>query len=151
MFDYLGEASVVVLHGNLEPVLQSFSQDAQERFRLAQGDPERPVLSPTHLFLNTEQFFTRVNLHAQLALRKADASHAVDWAQSLPDVTVERGSETPLSRLQDRQRKSHQRVLLLAESDGRRESLLDFLRAGGVSPPALIHWLNSSKAPNLLA
>ena len=136
VFDYLGETSVVVLHGDLEPVLQSFSQDAQERFRLAQGDPERPVLSPTHLFLNTEQFFTRVNLHVQLALRKADVSKAGDWAQSLPDVTVERGSETPLSRLQDRQRQSQQRVLVLAESDGRRESLLDFLRAGGVSPPA---------------
>ena len=136
VFDYLGEASVVVLHGDLEPVLQSFSQDAQERYRLAQGDPERPVLSPTHLFLNTEQFFTRVNLHAQLALRKADVSKASDWAQSLPDVTVDRGSETPLSRLQERQRKSQQRVLVLAESDGRRESLLDFLRAGGVSPPA---------------
>ena len=136
VFDYLGEASVVVLHGDLEPVLQSFSQDAQERYRLAQGDPERPVLSPTHLFLNTEQFFTRVNLHSQLALRKADVSKASDWAQSLPDVTVDRGSETPFSRLQDRQRKSQQRVLVLAESDGRRESLLDFLRAGGVSPPA---------------
>jgi transcription-repair coupling factor (superfamily II helicase) len=136
VFDYLGETSVVVLHGDLEPVLQSFSQDAQERFRLAQGDPERPVLSPTHLFLNTEQFFTRVNLHAQLALRKADVSNEGDWAQSLPDVTVERGSETPLARLQDRQRNSQQRVLVLAESDGRRESLLDFLRAGDVSPPA---------------
>ena len=136
VFDYLGEASVVVLHGDLEPVLQSFSQDAQERFRLAQGDPERPVLSPSHLFLNTEQFFTRVNQHPQLALRKADASNAGDWAQSLPDVTVERGSETPLSRLQDRQRNSRQRILVLAESDGRRESLLDFLRASGLSTPS---------------
>jgi len=136
VFDYLGQASVVVLHGELEPVLQSFSQDAQERFRLAQGDPERPVLSPAHLFLNTEQFFTRVNLHAQLALRKADVYHAVDWAQTLPDVTVDRGSDAPLVRLQDRQRNCQSRVLVLAESDGRRESLLDFLRAGGVSPPA---------------
>jgi transcription-repair coupling factor (superfamily II helicase) len=94
------------------------------------------VLSPAHLFLNTEQFFTRVNLHAQLALRKADVSHAVDWAQTLPDVTVDRGSDAPLVRLQDRQRNCQSRVLVLAESDGRRESLLDFLRAGGVSPPA---------------
>jgi len=136
VFDYLGDASVVVLHGDLEPVLQSFSQDAQERFRLAQGDPDRPVLSPSHLFLNTEQFFTRVNLHAQLSLRKGDALALGDWAQPLPDVTVERGSDTPLARLQARQRHSSQRVLVLAESDGRRESLLDFLRAGGVSPPS---------------
>ncbi len=33
-------------------------------------------------------------------------------------------------------RNTQHRVLLLAESDGRRESLLDFLRASGVNPPA---------------
>jgi len=136
VFDYLGEQSVVVLHGDLEPVLQSFSQDAQERFRLAQGDPERPVLSPAHLFLNTEQFFTRVNQHTQLALRTTDTASTWDWVSLLPDLTVERGSPTPLARLQARQTNSKQRVLVLAESDGRRESLLDFLRAGGVSPPS---------------
>jgi transcription-repair coupling factor (superfamily II helicase) len=47
VFDYLGEDALVVLHGELEPVLQRFGQDAQERFRLSQGDPERPVLPPT--------------------------------------------------------------------------------------------------------
>ena len=136
VFDYLGEASVVVLHGDLEPVLQSFSQDAQERFRLAQGDPERPVLSPSHLFLNTEQFFTRVNQHPQLALRSTQTSSDLDWVTTLPDLTVERGSDTPLVRLKARQTDSGQRVLVLAESDGRRESLLDFLRASGLSTPS---------------
>ena len=136
VFDYLGEASVVVLHGDLEPVLQSFSQDAQERFRLVQGDPERPVLSPSHLFLNTEQFFTRVNQHPQLALRSTQTSSDLDWVTTLPDLTVERGSDTPLVRLKARQTDSGQRVLVLAESDGRRESLLDFLRASGLSTPS---------------
>ena len=136
VFDYLGEVSVVVLHGDLEPVLQSFSQDAQERFRLAQGDPERPVLSPSHLFLNTEQFFTRVNQHPQLALRSTQTSSDLDWVTTLPDLTVERGSDTPLVRLKARQTDSGQRVLVLAESDGRRESLLDFLRASGLSTPS---------------
>jgi transcription-repair coupling factor (superfamily II helicase) len=136
VFDYLGEASVVVLHGDLEPVLQSFSQDAQERFRLAQGDPERPVLSPSHLFLNTEQFFTQVNQHPQLALRSSQTSSDLDWVTTLPDLTVERGSDTPLVRLKARQTDSGQRVLVLAESDGRRESLLDFLRASGLSTPS---------------
>ena len=136
VFDYLGEASVVVLHGDLEPVLQSFSQDAQERFRLAQGDPERPVLSPSHLFLNTEQFFTRVNQHPQLALRSTQTSADLGWVTTLPDLTVERGSDTPLVRLKARQTDSGQRILVLAESDGRRESLLDFLRASGLSTPS---------------
>ena len=149
VFDYLGEASVLVLHGDLEPVLQSFSQDAQERFRLAQGDPERPVLSPSHLFLNTEQFFTRVNQHPQLALRSTQTSADLDWVSTLPDLTVERGSDTPLVRLKARQADSGQRILVLAESDGRRESLLDFLRASGLSTPSFdsLEEFNQSSEP----
>ena len=40
----------------------------------------------------------------------------------------------PLAKLSMRQQGSQQRLLVLAESDGRRESLLDFIRAGGISP-----------------
>ncbi|MDO9116194.1 MAG: transcription-repair coupling factor [Polaromonas sp.] len=55
---------------------------------------------------------------------------------SLPPMSVVRGAEDPLARLKAHIRNTPQRVLLLAESDGRRESLLDFLRASSVSPPA---------------
>jgi transcription-repair coupling factor (superfamily II helicase) len=49
---------------------------------------------------------------------------------------VVRGAEEPLAKLQAHIRSTPHRVLVLAESAGRRESLLDFLRAGGVNPPA---------------
>ena len=55
---------------------------------------------------------------------------------SLPPMSVVRGAEDPLARLKAHIRNTPQRVLLLAESDGRRESLLDFLRASSISPPA---------------
>ena len=57
-------------------------------------------------------------------------------AQRLPDLTVQRGAQEPLARLQAHLRTCPHRVLLLAESDGRRETLLDFLRASGLEPPA---------------
>jgi transcription-repair coupling factor (superfamily II helicase) len=134
VFDYLGEAALVVLHGELEPVLQRFGQDAQERFRLAQGDPERPVLPPAHLFLSTEQFFAAVQNHASLTVRATTSVEPVAWAAALPDLTVDRAANHPLAKLSMRQQSSQQRMLVLAESDGRRESLLDFIRAGGISP-----------------
>src|SRR3982751_5269902 len=46
VFDYLGEASTVVLHGDLEPAFQRFWQDTRDRYRLVRGDPERPALPP---------------------------------------------------------------------------------------------------------
>src|SRR5438045_778038 len=53
VFDYLGEQSVVVLHGDLEPAFNRFWQDTRDRYRLVQGDPERPVLPPDALFLGS--------------------------------------------------------------------------------------------------
>jgi len=137
VFDYLGDEATVVLHGDLEPAFQRFWQDTKERFRLVQGDPDRPALPPESLFLGTEQFYTRANTHAQLALRPgvediADNAHF----QKLGDLSVVRGAEDPLARLHTHLRNTQHRVLLLAESDGRRESLLDFLRASQLNPPA---------------
>jgi transcription-repair coupling factor (superfamily II helicase) len=54
---------------------------------------------------------------------------------TLPPMAAERGSEDPLARLKAHARNTQHRILVLAESDGRRESLLDFLRASGVNPP----------------
>ena len=137
VFDYLGEAATVVLHGDLEPAFQRFWQDTRDRHRLVHGDPERPVLPPEALFLSSEQFFTLTNAHAQLALRAA-AQDVPDsaWVRALPDLSVVRGADQPLARLQAHAAGTPHRLLLLAESDGRRESLLDFLRTGGVNPPA---------------
>ncbi|WP_373764450.1 transcription-repair coupling factor, partial [Delftia acidovorans] len=123
-------------HGDLEPAFQRFWQDTKERFRLVQGDPERPALAPEVLFLSADQFYTRAKEHAQLALRPGTEDLA-DSAifQKLEDLSVVRGAEDPLARLQRHIATSAHRILLLAESDGRRESLLDFFRASGVNPP----------------
>ncbi|MCX7266258.1 MAG: transcription-repair coupling factor [Burkholderiales bacterium] len=141
VFDYLGAGSgnpaTLVLHGDLEPAFQHFWQDTKERYRLVQGDPERPALPPGALFLSAEQFYSGANQHAQLSLRQGvEDSPDNALAQRLPDLTVQRGAQEPLARLQAHLRTCPHRVLLLAESDGRRETLLDFLRASGLEPPA---------------
>ena len=73
-----------------------------------------------------------------LALRPAAAQSAsADLGLAgLPDLAVVRGAEDPLAKLKQHIAATSHRVLILAESDGRRESLLDFLRASNVSPPA---------------
>ena len=137
VFDYLPDSATLVLHGDLEAAFQQFAQDTRERFRLAQGDPERPVLPPEALFLSAEGFYLAAKPLAQLAVRPGVEDVAASaFAQPLPTLTVVRGADEPLARLQAHIGSTAQRVLVLAESDGRRESLLDFLRASGVSPPA---------------
>lgn len=140
VFDYLGQdasRATVVLHGDLEPAFQRFWQDTKDRYRLVKDAPDRPALPPESLFLSTEQFYTRANDYAQLALRSSieDVADNAQF-QKLGEMAVVRGAEDPLARFKSHARNTAHRVLLLAESDGRRESLLDFLRASNVSPPA---------------
>ncbi|QTN29023.1 transcription-repair coupling factor [Rhodoferax sp. AJA081-3] len=152
VFDYLGPDATVVLHGDLEPAFQRFWQDTKDRYRLVQGDPERPALPPESLFLGTEQFYARANGYAQLAIKSAaqpvdltgataqigNEAPASPYTEldTLPPMAAERGSEDPLARLKAHARNTQHRILVLAESDGRRESLLDFLRASGINPPS---------------
>jgi len=139
VFDYLGAHATVVLHGDIDAAMARFWQDTRDRYRLVQGDPERPTLPPAALFLGAEQFYGHANAYPQLALRNPDPlrataqDHQDSWS-ALPDLTAVRGAEEPLMRLQRHLASSPHRVLILAESEGRRESLFDFLRASGVNP-----------------
>ncbi|WP_058615629.1 transcription-repair coupling factor [Tepidimonas taiwanensis] len=139
VFDYLGDDAALVLHGDLDDAFQRFWQDTRERYRLVRGDPDRPALPPETLFLTPEAFYTRAKPYPQWALRPAPATEALNaWAGvigALPDLTAQRGAADPLRKLHDHLQRTPARVLILAESDGRRESLLDFLRASRLDPP----------------
>ena len=136
VFDYLGNDATVVLHGDLEPAFQRFWQDTRDRYRLVRDAPDRPALPPESLFLSAEQFYARANGYPQLAIR-VGVEDVVDNAhfQKLDEMAVLRGTEDPLARFKAHARNTAHRVLILAESDGRRESLLDFLRASGLKTP----------------
>jgi len=134
VFDYLGNNAVIVLHGDPDPAMHRFSQDAQERYRLAQGDPDRPVLRPEHLFLSSELFHSNIQNHPCVSIRDSNTAMPVDWASILPNLTVERATDEPLKRLKTRHQTSQLKTLVLADTPGRCESLLDFLRTGGIHP-----------------
>jgi transcription-repair coupling factor (superfamily II helicase) len=134
IFDYLGAQASLVLHGEVDEALQRFWTDTRERHRFLQHAPERPILPPEAIYLKVEEFFTRTGAHATLALR---GSEPVDWARPLPDVSVSRGATEPLAALEKHLDSTPHRVLLMGESEGRRESLLELLRDHKIQVPTV--------------
>ena len=135
VFDYLGERATLVLHGELEPAFHRFAEDTRERWRLLASDPNWPVLPPESLFLSAEDFYVAAKALPQLALSAAEgAAPDGGWAQPLPDLTVARQADDPLQRLVAHVDRGASRTLVLADSEGRQESLLDFLRASSLAP-----------------
>lgn len=134
IFDFIGAEAGLALHGEVDEALNRFWTDTRERHRFLQHDPERPILPPEEIFLKVEEFFGLTHPHPVLAVR---GSEPVDYARPLPDVSVERGAQEPLARLAAHLKSTPHRVLLLAESEGRRESLLELLRDNKIDPPSV--------------
>jgi transcription-repair coupling factor (superfamily II helicase) len=137
VFDYLNKTTELVLHGDIDAALQRFWTDTRERHRFLQHDRERPILPPEALFLKPEEFFGLCNQHAQLAVRGAEPGDAKPWAHALPDLSIERGTPEPLQRLKTQLGTTPHRVLIVAETEGRRESLLELLRENKIEPPSV--------------
>ena len=153
IFDYLGDKATLVLHGAVDAALEHFWTDTRERHRFVAADPDRQVLAPEELFQRADEFFANANRLATLALRgsggstlagitTADAAteepvQAVAWARPLPDVSADRSSTEPLAALGRHLDSTAARVLIVAESDGRRESLLEMLRDHRITPPSV--------------
>ncbi|HEX2010097.1 MAG TPA: transcription-repair coupling factor, partial [Roseateles sp.] len=138
IFDFIGADAALALHGEVDEALNRFWTDTRERHRFLQHDPERPILPPEEIFLKVEEFFGLTHPHPVLALRgQSSVDQPVDYARPLPDVSVERGAQEPLAKLAAHLKATPHRVLLLAESEGRRESLLELLRDNKIDPPSV--------------
>ncbi len=139
LFEYLGPQAGVALHGEVDEALNRFWTDTRERHRFLQHDRERPILPPESLFLKPEEFFSTVGAHATLSVRGGVPAEerAAHWSQPLPDLSVDRGAQEPLRKLQDHLARTPRRVLVMAESAGRRESLLELLRDHRIDLPGV--------------
>ncbi|MCW5634981.1 MAG: transcription-repair coupling factor [Rubrivivax sp.] len=134
LFDYVGTEAPLVLLGEVDAALQRFWADTRERHRFLQHDKERPLLPPEDLFLRVEEFFAATQPHATLAVR---GPGELPWCRPLPDVGIERGATEPLAALEHHLDGTPHRVLLVAESEGRRESLLELLRDHHIVVPSV--------------
>jgi transcription-repair coupling factor (superfamily II helicase) len=129
IFDYLPKSATVCMHGEVHTALTEFWHDAQGRHQLLRGDSARPLLAPAELFLSAEDFFVRAK-----AFERADIASGAPVAHPLPEVAVERRAADPLHRLKRFLSETPARVMLLAESPGRRETLSQYLAEYGLKP-----------------
>jgi transcription-repair coupling factor (superfamily II helicase) len=130
LFDYLPEHTTLLLHGDVAAAIGEFWTDTQGRYKMLGGDRSRPVLPPTELFLRDEEFFVAAKALPQLIAKVG----AGGTAATLPPLAVNRKADDPLAALRAFLGGHAGRVLLLAESAGRRQTLADYLAEYGLAP-----------------
>ncbi len=154
LFDYLPKHATLCLHQNVDEAIAQFGKDAASRYNLLRGDPQRPLLETKELFLDAEQFFIRVKEFARLDIvaskqnttrpeqvtertnEQTDSPRNLTPCPTalLPNIAVDRRAENPLQAFQNFLQDYDGRVLLLADSLGRREIMSGYLQEYGIKP-----------------
>jgi transcription-repair coupling factor (superfamily II helicase) len=149
LFDYLPANAVLCLHNGVPEALRAFWRDAQSRYAMLSGEKSRPLLPPASLFLSEEDFFVAAKPYARLVLGTGNDSDSP--SSPLPSVAIDRRAEDPLHNLKAFIDGFPGRLLLLAESAGRRETLAALFADYGLKPTAVSDLTTFLDSPAKLA
>ena len=156
LFDYLPEDSVIALPAGHEALLRAAWQDLEARYEERRYDIEHPVLAPAEVFLPPEEWTAAAAPTPQLWLADGAGTPGpetlapealpagtpvVDCGTSLAEaVRLDARRDDTIRAFAARLAGHPGRVLLAAESPGRRELLFDLLRPFGIEPRTVGGW-----------
>ncbi|MBA6416156.1 transcription-repair coupling factor [Colwellia sp. 6M3] len=140
--DYLAENTLVIISGDIDKSLSHYWTDINYRYEDRRYDPTRPLLPPEQLFLNSEELysalkpFDRINLKPEINEEEVKASQIQFDVHSLPDLTIDHKLKQPFELLNNfiASKETPNKLLFVAESQGRRESVLELLERNKIKP-----------------
>ncbi|MCU1040107.1 MULTISPECIES: transcription-repair coupling factor [Stenotrophomonas] len=141
LFDYLPDGSLpVVCTGAYEASVAFWAQTA-DRYEQRRHDVERPLLPPSALYLSPELLRERLNDAPRIEVWSADHARIADahalGDQPLPPLPVAAREAPAGDALKSFLGHYPGRVLIAADSPGRREALLEVLQAAELKPPVV--------------
>jgi transcription-repair coupling factor (superfamily II helicase) len=142
LFDYLPASTLAVAIEGLPDAAHAFWREAQERYEQARHDRERPLLPPADLFLPPDQVLGALRAFPQVTLvAEGHGAGTTAYATAEPPaLAVDARAQDPLAALRRFLAGRHGRTLLVAETAGRRETLLELFRDHGLQPAHVSGW-----------
>ncbi len=145
LFDYLPDQTVLFTTEAMEAQAEAFWKEATERYEVGRLNPERPLLPPQRVFLDIAEVNGRFKGFARTRIqpfelpdcREGEANFATE---APPRLTLDVRAEQPATALLKFLEQFQGRVLFCAESPGRREALLETLKAVQIQPEAVESW-----------
>ena len=130
LFDYVPDNALICVHGDIETAAQDFWRDTEIRYKLMRGDMQHPILPPTDLFLTVDALFGYLKAYPRIELKSGLADGSA--TRPLPDLSVDRRADDPLYKIKAFISQFPGRILILAESLGRRETIAQYFTEHGL-------------------
>lgn len=136
LLDYLPKNTTIAFIENIYQSGETFFNTVNNRYDQYAHDIERPVLPPPKLFIALNELFEKLKKHLQIQITCTEHTNT-SWNANykpLPHLNIQTHQDHPLSKLITFIEHASERILLCAESKGRREALIDLLAPYQIRP-----------------
>jgi len=147
LFDYLPHNAVIATDVDWHPLSAQTWLEIESRHAQRAHDTERPVLTPAELFLDPSQLAAGFEQFQHIEISRMELDPLTQTAPlknydtaAAPRLRIDARNEEPAHELIAFLRGFAGRVLIAAESAGRREMLLDMLRKRHIDAPMVDDW-----------
>ncbi|MGD9601290.1 MAG: transcription-repair coupling factor [Gammaproteobacteria bacterium] len=144
LFDYLPQDTLFLLDGTVSTGAETFLGTVRERYEQLRHDIERPLLPPARLFQNWPEAQERIAAYPRIALggeewndRASGVRFGTRPAVRLP---IDVRAKEPLGAVSQYLARYPGRVLIVAESNGRRETIAELFQRHGQPLKAVASW-----------
>ena len=134
LFDYLSKDTLIARNEQINEYVGATLLDYKTRHESLAYDIQKPILKPSELCLIEDEFFAKLNQHPGVIFGQISDSESL-----LPNLATDpqnRSSFDKLSHFIEQQNST----LIVAESAGRREALLDLLHDASIRPKVCEDW-----------
>jgi transcription-repair coupling factor (superfamily II helicase) len=147
LFDYLPGNTIVVAETDEAGAAAQVFGEIASRHEQRGHDAERPILEPREVFTPVDEFVQRLTALRRIELSRVELDPLTQSlpfqnfaTRSPPGLRIDARSEEPARELARFLNDFQGRVLIAAESAGRREMLLDILQRRNVRPQLVESW-----------
>lgn len=153
--DYLSDNALVIISGDIDKSIEQYWLDVDYRYEDRRYDPTRPLLEPKKLFLNKDELYIALKPFDRISIphvvtNAVNIDSLVEQTEDdkvskgvihydineLPNLTVNHQLKQPFDLLNVfiADKATPSKILFVAESQGRRESVLELLKRNNMVP-----------------
>jgi len=142
LFNYLPKNTLFFVDHDFEEQINQFWADLEHRYEQRRHDIERPVLNPEKLYLNIQNTLENIQRYSSIKTQSFKGEHNVTNLSftAPPQLLIQSRTKDPSSALTQFLNQFNGRILFVAESTGRRETLLELLRDKNIYPHEYNNW-----------
>lgn len=144
-FDYLPPTTELILTTDLFSTAEHFWLEVEQRFQQLSGDIQRPLCPPESIFIKPNDLFRLMKSFKQIQIYNDDldqiSGSVIHFDTLKPkQFLIDYRAKKPWEPIQQYLQQFSGRILLCAESNGRREILLENLAEIGYFPESMASW-----------